>query len=61
MIHLNSAWSFAESERQHLSLVIAVKGKELDPFYSLEHEDDGEDELLSTEKVLWSGTCKPEP
>ncbi len=52
MIYLNSAWSWGESERQHLPLVIAVEGKELDPFHSLGHEDNGEDELLSTKKVL---------
>ncbi len=61
MIYLNSTSSCGESERQHLPLVIAVEGKELDPFHSLGHEDDGEDELLSTKKVLWSGTRKPQP
>ncbi len=40
---------------------VAVGREELDSFHSLEHEALVNDELLSTEKILWSGTRKPEP
>ncbi len=37
---------------KRLPLVLAVEGKELDPFHSSEHKALENDELLSTEKIL---------